>query len=670
MRCIYLYKKKIIFFISALLIIFYILDFLNFNYKTVNKNFIEFKFSNLNYSLNKKIYLLFEKYIYNKFFNLDDNKAITRNELFKDQYNLKDKTIIKSEVSTLNEIKYEKLLGNWYRSHGNNYSNRFSNLDKINLKNVHNLDIAWIYHSNNKKGANIDIQCNPIAVNGIIYTPVVGGYIVAIDGFNGKEIWRSEKFNNDLARRGILFSKKNINKIPRIYFSNGSKLIALNSNTGKRDDTFGKKGIIKTGYSKISPLIYKDKIILATWDKNLEVYNLNDGKLSWKYFFGDKKKKEIGKIEYFNNKGGNPWGGISLDEDRGIVFITTGNPQNYFDGTKRPGINHNSNSIIAISIPDQKELWNFQETIHDIWNLDLPAPPILTSITKEKKKYDVVLTVTKRGNTLILDRLTGKPFFDILVKSAPISNIYGEITSPIQFDIKIPKPFSKQNFYFSDLKDMDKNFNDKTKEKLIKSKFGYFFAPDLDKDIIMYNFHGGAEWMGASVDHDNQIMYVNSNEIAWFAKLMKNHNNVYKSKFSRIKDIYNLPGTKPPWGKITAINLNNGKHIWSKPFGNLHKDSSLEFSGTENFGGITATDGKLIFATGTLDSKFYAINSLSGDILFSHKLPFIGSAPPTTYLARNHQFIVVHSTGSYSLEQGYPEINEFGDAMVAFKLKN
>jgi len=667
MRNLFLFKKIIL--LTLALIIFYLVDFSKINYKYVNKNFIEFDYKNLDSEINKKIYLLFEKKFHKFFFRPNEYNLANRRKFFDDELYLKDKKILKSQISTLNISDYEKLLGDWTRSHGNNYSNRFSNLKNINSKNINKLELAWVYNSNNNKSNNIDIQCNPIAVNGIIYTPVVGGHIVAIDGYSGRELWRSEKFNHDVARRGILFSNENKNNIPRLYFNNGAKLIVLNASTGKRDPFFGKNGSIRTGYSKITPLIYKKNLIIASWNKDLEVYDLENGNLKWKYYFGDNKKKYFNQPEYDNRKGGNPWGGISLDYDRGIVFITTGNPSNYFDGTKRPGINSNSNSIIAISISEQKEIWSFQETIHDIWNLDLPAPPVLTSINKNDKKYDVVLTVTKRGNTLILDRLTGKPFFDMEYDFAPNSKIINEFTSPFQLNLKIPEPFSKNIFKFNDLKDLN-NFNYDIQTKLIDAKHGFFTPPEIDRNILIYNFHGGAEWMGASVDHQNQIMFVNSNEIAWFAKLDKDNKNNLSSQFKRIKDNNNLPGTKPPWGKITSINLKTGKIIWSKPFGDLTNKLNGEYSGTENFGGLTATDGKLIFATGTLDSKFYVFNSETGDILYEYKLPYIGSSPPTTYLAKNEQFVIVHSTGSYSLEQGYPEINKFGDAILAFKLKN
>ena len=158
-----------------------------------------------------------------------------------EQSKLKKKfTSIKaSKLETKQLSTYDEILGNWYRSHGNNHSNRFSNLKKINKQNIDKLKLAWIYNSNNGSGAKIDIQCNPIVIDGIIYTPVVGGYIVAINGFDGQEIWRSEKFNHDVARRGLVFWEDKNSKKERIFF-NGSKLVALNTKSGLKDKSFGK----------------------------------------------------------------------------------------------------------------------------------------------------------------------------------------------------------------------------------------------------------------------------------------------------------------------------------------------------------------------------------------------------------------------------------------------
>ena len=158
---------------------------------------------------------------------------------------------------------------------------------------------------------------------------------------------------------------------------------------------------------KVSPVIINKKLIIATVEPALEIYDLLNGNLLWKYYLKEKKynKRRYGGKRY-DYSGGNPWGGISADVERGIVYITTGNAGFYFDGVNRPGDNKYSNSIIAVDIINKKKLWDFQEVSHDIWNLDIPAPPILTSIIINDIKIDVVVAVTKLGNTIVLDRLT------------------------------------------------------------------------------------------------------------------------------------------------------------------------------------------------------------------------------------------------------------------------
>ena len=162
----------------------------------------------------------------------------------------------------------------------------------------------------------------------------------------------------------------------------------------------------------MTPVIYKNNIIIVTWDHAVEVYDKNNGKVKWKLKYKKKINKRVGGKQFIND-GYNPWGGISIDNERGLLYLTTGNPHSYFDGTLRPGKNPFSDSIIAIDLTKKKILWSFQETSHDIWNSDLPAPPILTSIKKNNKLIDIVLTPTKRANTIILDRVTGNLFLNL-----------------------------------------------------------------------------------------------------------------------------------------------------------------------------------------------------------------------------------------------------------------
>jgi len=668
-------KKKIIFLLLSVIIFFWLWkDYKKIDFYFINQSKITYNSKNLNSNLLKKIDILYNRIVENFLVTfIDNHKKYWELEDGRERYALPKFRYIKNKGNFTKTINNNlKNYSDWPRSHGNDFSNRFSNLTKINKDNAHNLEIAWTFEMKNYTG---DIQANPIIVDGIIYTPIAGGYIVAIHGKTGELIWKSEKFSPSVARRGLIFWKGTKNENSRIIFSNRERLISLNSKNGKFINSFGKNGQIRTGLNVTTPIIYKNNIIIVTWDRAVEVYDLFTGKTRWKLKYKKDINKRFGGIK-FNNAGANSWGGISVDKERGILYFTTGNPHHYLDGTQRPGNNPNSNSLIAVDLNDKKILWSFQETSHDIWNADLPAPPILTSIKKNNKIIDVVITPTKRSNTLILDRVTGDPIFDFRYRKAPKSNLEGEKTSFYQPDLEIPEPFGKNIFDISHLWSYETSKKDKLIKKYKNYNFGFYQPYELNKKTLQYNFNGGAEWMGGSVDHDNGIMYITSNNILWETGIVKieNKKNLipkYSSTFKRALDENGYPVIAPPWGTLSALNLNNGKIIWQVPFGEFDflKKMNIPKTGTENFGGVTATSGNIAIATGTLDKRMYVFDSNDGKILYSKKLPYIGSAPPSTYLYDDEQYIVLHSSGGSTLQKGYPTLVESGNLLIAFKLK-
>jgi quinoprotein glucose dehydrogenase len=668
-------KKKIIFLLLSVIIFFWLWkDYKKIDFYFINQSKITYNSKNLNSNLLKKIDILYNRIVENFLVTfIDNHKKYWELEDGRERYALPKFRYIKNKGNFTKTINNNlKNYSDWPRSHGNDFSNRFSNLTKINKDNAHNLEIAWTFEMKNYTG---DIQANPIIVDGIIYTPIAGGYIVAIHGKTGELIWKSEKFSPSVARRGLIFWKGTKNENSRIIFSNRERLISLNSKNGKFINSFGKNGQIRTGLNVTTPIIYKNNIIIVTWDRAVEVYDLFTGKTRWKLKYKKDINKRFGGIK-FNNAGANSWGGISVDKERGILYFTTGNPHHYLDGTQRPGNNPNSNSLIAVDLNDKKILWSFQETSHDIWNADLPAPPILTSIKKNNKIIDVVITPTKKSNTLILDRVTGDPIFDLRYRKAPKSNLEGEKTSFYQLDLEIPEPFGKNIFDISHLWSYETSKKDKLIKKYKNYNFGFYQPYELNKKTLQYNFNGGAEWMGGSVDHDNGIMYITSNNILWETGIVKieNKKNLipkYSSTFKRALDENGYPVIAPPWGTLSALNLNNGKIIWQVPFGEFDflKKMNIPKTGTENFGGVTATSGNIAIATGTLDKRMYVFDSNDGKILYSKKLPYIGSAPPSTYLYDDEQYIVLHSSGGSTLQKGYPTLVESGNLLIAFKLK-
>ena len=674
-------------------------------------------------------------------------------------------------------------LKKWHRSHQNNSSLRFSTLNQVNNKNVDKLRKAWEYRSNDLPknslilGAAVTIQANPIVINGIIYTPTVGDYIVAIDAINGKEVWRYKTPSRKPAQRGLVYNNG------KIIFTNGKYLVSLNAKTGKPTNNFGENGTVKSKFmSRITPIIFENEIITLNFRPGIESHDLNSGKLLWSYALNKKSEQRYGgKKEIIS--AGVPWSGFSLDQERKIIYFQRGNPRPNWDGTQRPGDNNHSNSVVAFDLMNKEILWKFQEIRHDIWDLDVASSPILTSINIEGKNIDVVVTTTKIGNTLILDRLTGKPIFDFRLKKSKASSIPGEKTAKYQPFLQFPEPFSKQEFSLNEVTNIGEENKISVIEQLNEANFGWFEPHSFDSeslesnDLILFGVHGGASWPGASVDPFKGILYVTSNDIPWRVKLYravksinkislqfklnnieghdvfkescsschgidlggKHRDNLiipniakafekyskheieniiiygYKSMpsigenlsdekinkivnyvfesgnlishtilktlnpwdynyqnkyFIRFEDFEGFPASKPPWGKLTAINLNNGRILWSTPLGEYKKltKRGIPITGTENYGGATATSGGLVFSAGTLDKKIRAFDSINGKELWSFDLPFASFTPVTIYEVNGIQYVLVTASGGGVSFDADPLRASHGDAFISFSL--
>ena len=475
------------------------------------------------------------------------------------------------------------------------------------------------------------------------------------------------------AARGLMIHESNKN----IYFCDQKNLISLKSLNGKTNNKFGNKGKIKLKHKcQTTPVIIDNDLIIATFEPGIEVYNLNSGKIKWKFYLKERNRDyfRYGGKRY-DYSGGNPWGGISADLDRKILYITTGNAGRFYEGTSRPGNNKYSNSVIALDISNKKLLWEFQEIEHDIWNYDIASPPILTNIKLEDgRKIDVVVVPTKFGNTLVLDRLSGKSLYDYKKVKVPLSKIPGEKTAFYQKKFFLPEPFSKQYFKKKDFSNLSPKTNEFILKKTMGATYGFFIPNSFEKKNIVYK--GGAQWMGASIDNSSGTMFINSSDIPaflWLEKIEKiNSYYRYRSKLEIIRDQDGYPGSKPPWGNLTSINLNNGKVNWSIPFGEYEELSkkNIPITGTINFGGVTGTAGNLIFATGTIDRKIRAYRASDGKELWSYRMKYLGSSPPTVFEYKNEQYILVVSTGSSTISSQFPDQTEFGDMIYVFKLKD
>jgi len=654
--------KKIFVFIFIILSLFFILfiyDMMDYDRSYVNRSSFVFDVKNLNSRHSHRI-IFFLRKNYINFTTKISNKHIKRWNIEEKSERLKypDFKIIPKKTSnfTLSSDNNEiyKNHSNWLKSHGNNYSNRFSALKQINKENIKDLGLVWAYKSNDSIGK--DVQANPVVIDGFIYTSTPGNNVVCIDGKNGKEVWRFKVEEGIAARRGFLIWKKNPNKIPIIFFTNNrDKLFALNAKTGEKFKSFGNDGEIKIGVSPIPPLIIDNFLIATSLKPDLQVYDVNNGKLLWKYYLKVPKNSFL----FENFLRGNPWGGISADDTRGIVYITTGNPAPDYIGVDRPGDNLFANSIIAIDIKNKKKIWHFQEISHDIWNLDIAAPPILTKIKRGNIDVDVVVTVTKLGNTIILDRVTGEPIFDFVKKRAPTSKIPGERTAIYQPEIKIPEPICRNIFKKEYITNINKKNHDYISSIVDKANYGFPAPYEIERKNIAIS--SCVRWAGASVDSDKNRMYVSADNIPGLIEIKKSKIGKfnYYHTGKPLLDLDGYPGIKPPWGTLTSMNLNNGKILWQVPLGEYESLSKkgIPITGTANRAGATATAGELIFVSGTHDKKIRAFDTENGEELWSYQLSSLGSAPPTSYMIDNKQYVIISA------------FDKGGDELLAFSIK-
>ncbi len=408
----------------------------------------------------------------------------------------------------------------WTRSHGGQAGMRYSSLDEINKQNVKQLKVAWTYHSQDG-GANI--QCNPIIVDGVVYLPTAGNHLAAVDAVTGKEIWRytpelqGRGLEDVPARRGLVYWPGDANNPPRIIFTMGTWMYALDPKTGNPIESFGQHGKTRLppAGSSVTPAIYKNVIVIAGFATGVFGYDVNTGAQLWTFHtipMGNEPGAETWKGT--DKSGCNDWGGIVMDDSRGIVYIATGQPHPNFIGVRHVGDNLFGNSEIALDATTGKYLWHFQEIRHDVWDLDIPAPPVLVTVTHDGKKVDAVAQVTKMGNTLLLDRVTGRPLFPFRLRRAPELKLPGDPGSPYQPDVELPEPFVRQEFTLADVTKLNTEAHDAVMKTVSAANLGWFVPFEIGKPSIYFGIHGGAEWTGAAADPQGRL-YITASELPW-----------------------------------------------------------------------------------------------------------------------------------------------------------
>lgn len=439
----------------------------------------------------------------------------------------------------------------WRVYQGDPGSNSYSLLDQINTANVHRLEVAWTFHTGDKDNIlwrSSTSECNPIVVNGIMYLTSPALKVMAINAETGVLKWSFDPFFGEKAtgvNRGVAYWEKGNDK--RIFSSAGSKLFAVNAETGDLISEFGEKGFVdlrlglERDTSKLyvvatSPgTVYKDLLIMGSTvgehegaaPGHVRAYDVRTGAIEW-IFHTIPQPGEYGYDTWENPEawktfgGANAWGGLSLDEKRGIVFAPTGSPSSDFYGGNRKGQNLYGNCVLALNASTGERIWHYQTLHHDLWDYDLPCPPNLVTVTHNGKKTDAVAQVTKQGFVFVLNRETGEPLFPIEERPVPASLIEGEaawLTQP--FPLK-PPAFARQHLTEDILTDISPEAREYALAHFKELKSEGLYTPVSEQKTVFFpGTQGGAVWGGAAFDPQSGLLYINSNEFPYYFSLKK-----------------------------------------------------------------------------------------------------------------------------------------------------
>ena len=473
--------------------------------------------------------------------------------------------------------KPAKKYNTWENYGGNKENNHYSSLSQIDTSNVSQLRPAWIFNTGDADTAKYSqIQCNPIVIDSVMYFTSPTLKLYAVYAATGQKIWEfnpDSLFRNNQFMHFVLNNNRGVTywtdgkNDKRIFYVASSYLHCLNAMNGQLITSFGDSGLVdlhndlgrEAGdlfVTATSPgIIYKDLYILgsrvdegaAAAPGHIRAYDVKTGKLRW-IFHTIPQPGQVGyetwedPNAYKHVGGANSWSGLTIDEERGIVFAPTGSASYDFYGGKRKGQNLFANCLLALDAGTGKRKWHFQFIHHDLWDWDLPAPPVLVTVKKEQRNIDAVAQVTKHGMVWLFERETGDPVYPINeVPVDTISELIGEKVWPTQPMPTFIKPFVRQTFSINDINPyLPDTSMARIKKALEGYRYGKMFIPPGKKPHVEFpGFDGGAEWGGPAYDPETGLFYVNANEMGWVVTM-----NKVKTELTTIKENYGQAGLR------------------------------------------------------------------------------------------------------------------------------
>lgn len=578
----------------------------------------------------------------------------------------------------------------WTQYRGNLAGTGFSPLQQINQGNVTRLQGVWSYSllasalnaDENPRAPNS--QATPIVVDGVMYLPAADR-VIALDPVSGEELWTHRVTESAASRRGVSYWPGDNSSRPRILYTAGRRLVALDAATGELASEFGESGEIdmQIPYNSVAMVFENTVVVGANTPRgaaggigNARAFDARNGEKVWE-FESVPQPGSLGHDTWEGDSwqgrlGANAWPFyFTVDEQRGLIYLPLASPIPFGYGGDRAGNNLFSNSLVAVDIRSGEYRWHFQTIHHDLWDHDPPAPPALFDIDKDGVSIPALGLTTKSGYLYLLNRETGEPIFDIEELPMPASDVPGEETSPTQPIPSNPPALARVSFDASDLV----TANDTSAEhaaacsELLASTGGivnqgpftpWAYRPNGAGDrttLLFPGLTGGPNWGGVSFDPATKYAFVFSGDIGSFgwveeseegAEYPMQRRGPRPGNFQVNIDGMQLPCQKPPWGTLSAVDTSTGNIAWQRAVGVSDVlPQGKQATGRPGRAAALVTAGDLLFIAATDDNRLRALDTATGNQLWETSLPKRGNANPMTYLgADGNQYVVISATNS------------------------